>query len=94
MRYVKARDILPEELLKQIQEYIDGEYMYIPRKETEKYAWGEKNRGREELDMRNAEIYTQYLRGISVKKLAAVFYLSEKSINRIISKQKKSQNGQ
>ncbi len=30
MRYMKAADVLPPDLLKQIQTYIDGEYLYPP----------------------------------------------------------------
>ena len=32
MKYVKAQDVLPKEILKIIQEYVDGKYLYIPRK--------------------------------------------------------------
>ena len=32
MKYTNAKSILPEELLTLIQDYIDGEYLYIPRK--------------------------------------------------------------
>ena len=30
--YIKAEDVLPEELIHQIQDYADGVYIYIPRK--------------------------------------------------------------
>ena len=33
MSYKKAADVLPEELIDLIQNYVDGEYLYIPRKE-------------------------------------------------------------
>ncbi len=36
MSYKKAIHILPEELLELIQEYVDGEYIYIPRKSNNK----------------------------------------------------------
>ena len=36
MRYQKASEILPVELVKLIQDYIDGEYVYIPRKQENK----------------------------------------------------------
>ena len=75
MRYVRAREVIPEKLLKQIQEYVDGEYLYIPRKDTEKRSWGEKSRAREELDRRNEEIYRQWRQGMAVKELAARHYL-------------------
>lgn len=89
MRYVRAREVIPEKLLKQIQEYVDGEYLYIPRKEAEKRSWGEKSHAREEIDRRNTEIYRKSLKGLSVRELAAGYYLSEKSICRILSEQKK-----
>ncbi len=33
MDYIRAADILPQELIKQLQEYIDGAMLYIPKKE-------------------------------------------------------------
>lgn len=41
MRYVKAQDVLPEEVIKIIQEYLDGEYLYVPRKSGNHKAWKE-----------------------------------------------------
>ena len=40
MSYKKAADVLPEELIDLIQNYVDGEYLYIPRKEMNRKAWG------------------------------------------------------
>ena len=38
MKYKKAQEILPDNIIKIIQEYVDGEYLYIPRiKERIKY---------------------------------------------------------
>ena len=42
MRYRKATEILPEELVEAIQKYMDGGYVYIPRKEENKKKWGEE----------------------------------------------------
>ena len=38
MSYIRADEILPKELLEAIQQYIDGQTIYIPRKEKRK--WG------------------------------------------------------
>ena len=38
--YIKAEEILPEELIRQIQEYADGVYIYIPRKPGTRHKWG------------------------------------------------------
>ena len=44
MRYMKAADVLPPDLLAQVQAYIDGEYLYIPRRETSRKPWGAARR--------------------------------------------------
>ena len=38
MRYIRADEILPPELLEAVQKYIDGQLIYIPSKE--KQEWG------------------------------------------------------
>lgn len=89
MSYIKATEILPKELLNLIQNYIDGEYLYIPRRECNKKSWGENTKSRTEIAIRNANIYKDYKSGICIKILTNKYYLSEKSIQRIISQIKK-----
>ncbi len=89
MSYKKAQDVLPEEILKIIQEYIDGEYIYIPRKNENHKSWGEKSGIKKSLKRRNTEIYKKYLNGNSVDELSKEYYLSEKSIRRIIGQEKR-----
>ncbi len=88
MSYVKAVDVLPDEILALIQNYIDGEYIYIPRKEDNKKSWGENTNSRKEIRMRNSKIYEDYKRGIKVKDLAEKYFLSDKSIQRIVLQKK------
>lgn len=88
MKYIKALDVLPEEIIKIIQEYVDGEYLYVPRKNENHKSWGEKSGIKSSLKVRNTEIYKKYLNGISINQLTQEYYLSEKSIRRIISQQK------
>lgn len=89
MKYSNAHNILPIDIVKIIQEYVDGEYLYIPRKEEEQKKWGENSGSRDTLKTRNAEIYLKYKRGAAILELAQQYYLSDKSIRRIISQQKK-----
>ncbi len=86
MRYIKAVDVLPKELLEIIQNHIDGEYIYIPRKDDNRKSWGEGTNTREETSRRNSKIYEQYLSGKSVNCLAESYYLSPKSIQKILAK--------
>lgn len=87
MKYKNANNILPDKLIKMIQEYVQGEYIYIPVKEkfVSKYPTDYKT----ELEKRNAHIFTGYLEGISNKHLSELYHLSESSIRRIIIKQRR-----
>jgi Mor family transcriptional regulator len=88
MKYVKAQQVLPDEIVRILQEYVDGAYLYIPRKIENHTAWGEKSGIKDSLKVRNTEIYKKHLAGVTVNKLAQEYYLSEKSIRRILSQQK------
>ena len=84
MSYIKAEEILPEELIRQIQEYADGVYIYIPRKAGTRHPWGQETDYKAELKIRNDRIRSDYAAGTSVAALSRKFHLSEKSIRRIL----------
>jgi len=90
MCYIKARDILPEEVIELIQQYIEGETIYIPKKKENKKSWGETTKIREEIKIRNSDIYKQYRDGCCKDFLAEKYFLSKKSIERIILQERKS----
>ncbi len=90
MAYKNGKKILPSHLLEAIQEYIDGEYIYIPRKSDNKKLWGEDTNIKNIILKRNVEIFNKYLSGISVKELSNEYYLSPKTIYGILSKLKNS----
>ncbi|MFH1913519.1 MAG: CD3324 family protein [Pseudomonadota bacterium] len=88
MSYKKAIDILPHNVLSEVQQYIDGEYIYIPRKEERKQSWGANTQTRETIRARNSEILSRRLAGCSVAELAEQYFLSEKAIYKIINASK------
>ena len=90
MGYIRAEEILPIEIIELIQEYVDGANIYIPRKQENRRQWGAKTAYKCELRNRNYSIYRDFLAGMTVNKLAERYYLSEKSIQRIIRQQKGS----
>lgn len=57
MRYVRAQEILPAELLRELQQYVDGAYLYIPRKAENRLAWGQRTNSKAEVVHRNREIF-------------------------------------
>ncbi len=88
MGYRRAEEILPGEVIELIQQYADGVNLYIPRKQGSRQKWGAKTTYKCELQSRNRLIYESYLSGATVGELAERWYLSEKSIRRIVRQEK------
>ena len=86
MSYIKAEEILPEELIRRIQEYADGVYIYIPRRPGNRQLWGQETGYKAELKLRNDRIRNDYAAGENVTALSRKYHLSEKSIRRILQK--------
>ncbi|MBR1585257.1 MAG: hypothetical protein IJ662_06935 [Clostridia bacterium] len=88
MSYIRADRILPAELLESLQQYAAGKTIYVPGNRKQK--WGSGTAAKEFFCERNNRIYEAFQRGTSVEKLSQSFYLSEKSIQRILRNQKRS----
>ncbi|MBV6713733.1 CD3324 family protein [Paenibacillus chitinolyticus] len=86
MSYKNGKDILPASLLKELQNYIQGEIIYVPKKEKKRAGWGENNGTRLIIERRNREIFRLYQNGSTVLELIQTFHLSEDSIRKIIGK--------
>lgn len=82
MSYLRAEEILPEELLTAIQRYVSEKSIYIPCRE--KKSWGSQTQTPQYYQARNAEIRRKRMSGVSVKALSDEYSLSEKSIQRIL----------
>ena len=87
MNYMKGSEVLPARLLKEIQEYVEGSLLYIPKK-TSKAGWGSKSGARQLIDRRNSAIYTLYKRGVSIANLAEQYHLSEDTVRKIVYRRK------
>lgn len=86
MSYINANNILPIELVNEIQKYVQGVNLYIPKiPEKKRTDSGYKH----ELYERNKEIYDRFQSGNKVSELAKMYYLSDKSIYRILGQMKK-----
>ncbi len=87
MNYKNANNILPNRLVQEIQQYVQGEYIYIPINNkvisTAPTDYGQ------ELIKRNKHIFTKSLEGVSNRELASMYHLSASSIRRIIIEQRK-----
>ena len=83
MKYENANNILPPDLVNQIQKYAAGKLLYIPQKE-EPMAWGSLSGARQKLLKRNQRIYNEYKRGKGVGELSEEYFLSVDSIRKIV----------
>lgn len=83
MSYKKGVEVLPAHLLKEVQKYIDGGLIYIPKK-SKRVGWGYLNGSRKSLETRNKKIYELYKDGISISEIADKYFLSEESIKKIV----------
>ncbi len=84
MDYKNGKVIFPSKLLEQLQEYVQGNLVYIPKKEEKRAGWGEKNGTRTAIQSRNHEICEAYNNGLRTAELAELFCLSEDSIRKIL----------
>lgn len=88
MSYKNATQLLPEPLLEEIQQYVDGEFLYIPRKIDNKQRWGAATDTKAELALRNRRMYQEYQSGLTARQLADRYYLSPKTVQNILRRMK------
>lgn len=85
MKYKNAFDILPDKLLHEIQKYIEGEAIYIP-KNKERKKWGENSGARSYFAQRNEEIRDKFFHNASIDDLSDEYGLSTETIRKIVYK--------
>lgn len=84
MKAVKATTILPEQLIAEIQKYVQGETIYIPKAKATHHKWGTRSGGRKLLDERNTAIRCAFQRGMTIHQLAEAHFLSTETIKKIV----------
>lgn len=83
MKYRKAADVLPDELLKEVQKYVNGEALYFPKYKEHK-NWGDITGAKDFYIQRNNEIKKKYRQNVSLEDIASEYSLSVESIKKII----------
>lgn len=84
MRYVNAREVLPEPLVRELQKVVPGGCLYVPRDEGGRRRWGEASGYRDELERRNRQIREERAGGASIAELADRHGLSVHAIKKIV----------
>lgn len=83
MKYINAAEILPEKLLKEIQTYMDGGVLYIPKSSAKK-GWGSVSGSRKFYQKRNKEIQFLFKNGYSIETLSKQYGLAHSTLKKII----------
>lgn len=81
-RYKNAADVLPDDLLRQLQQYASGDILYVPSPEK-RQSWGSSGT-RRWYEERNAEIRRLHQEGVSIAALAEQFHLASETIRKIL----------
>jgi Mor family transcriptional regulator len=84
MQYINAKDVLPETLLVQIQQYVKGCAIYIPQYEHMQESWGTKTDTKNQIVKRNNEIKQKKESGATIEKLMQEYHLSYDTIKSIV----------
>ena len=83
MKYMNAAEILPEQLLKELQTYVDGRVLYIPKASVKK-EWGVTSGARTFYQERNKEIQKLFQEGYSIDVLSERYGLAYSTIKKIV----------
>ena len=86
MKYKNAAEILPASLLKELQTYINGDILYVPKADS-KMEWGSLSGSRLYYQQRNREIRERWNTGVSIDMLANQYGFTSSTIKKIIYRQ-------
>ncbi|WP_152915545.1 CD3324 family protein [Rossellomorea marisflavi] len=84
MTRLKAVNQIPDYLMRELQNYVQGQTIYIPKRKEEYNAWGSKSGGREALKRRNTSILEAFTGGESIASISNRYYLSIETIKKIV----------
>ena len=84
MKYRNASEILPDELLKELQKYVPGEILYVPSAKGRK-KWGAETGAQRFYEQRNEEIRHKYFHlKVPMDALCEEYSLSDETVRKIL----------
>lgn len=89
MHYKNANEVIPQHLLTEIQKYVQGETIYIPKPTQTRKKWGSKTGSRASIDKRNLQIRQSFSNGEKIDQLADTYFLSVETIKKIVYRKRK-----
>jgi DNA-binding NarL/FixJ family response regulator len=86
MKYIKATEALPAELVDEIRKYAEGCVIYISNAPGTHRRWGETTETRAAVESRNVRMLSDRLSGLSILKIAEKYHLAESTVKKIVYK--------
>ena len=84
MKNSNIKAVLPKELLSEIQQYVQGKSLYIPKMKDNYKQWGDNTKSKTATSIRNDEIRSAFRGGSKVDELCEQYSLSQESIKKIV----------
>lgn len=84
MKYCNAEEVLPRHLLMEIQKYVQGVQIYVPKGNGSRLGWGERNGQKIQLVQRNRQIRQEFRTGTPIDDLMLKYHLGYESIRKIV----------
>ena len=84
MKYVKAQTVFPKSLLDEMQKYVQGELVYIPKSPDKHKEWGANTGAKTVILQRNEYIVQAFKAGATISQLAKSYCLAEDTIKKIV----------
>ena len=83
MKDSNIEEILPKELLFEIQKYVQGKSVYIPKLKEDHKKWGDNTQSKNIISIRNGKIRSAFCGGSTIDELCEQYFLSPESIKKI-----------
>ena len=84
MKYVNAQTVFPKSLIDEMQKYVQGELVYIPKSPANYAKWGSNTDTKKVIAQRNKDIVRAFKEGASIAELVERYFLSEETIKKIV----------
>ncbi|MEC0372719.1 CD3324 family protein [Paenibacillus chibensis] len=83
-KYMNAETVVPKRLLDELQQYVQGDWIYIPAVKGSRKAWGERSGSRQALRRRNGDIRQRFAEGSSLEQLSSEYGLAYDTVKKIV----------
>lgn len=86
MKYRNAAELLPPQLLQELQKYAQGRTFYVPKVRRE--PWGAGTGAKAFYSRRDADVRSRFSRGATPENLSEEYFISQDAVKKIVYKKR------